>query len=685
MLEMANRLAGENRLAELLKASVDQHIGYVYSMDYSHALILTNDAWKDRAGGIPHNSFLMASALDPDKVAESREMDREIILLRVLSAASLPQDADLTRTRIEHHQRRTAPYKKEDDYDPLTAAEMQYGGLNCRILGTFFLERGSGLMYFGSDIENFMASSKLLVYKPSPKSLESIVNHVNPEILKKTGEDLRKAGFARSLHPLEIGTVRYTSSNRMQRLSNTAAVKVKIHPADFLARRTAILGMTRTGKSNMVKTTIAAVAAVATPETPIGQLVFDINGEYANANHQDDGSSIADLFQERCVRYRGLIRDGDERFRDLRVNFYLQPEDGLALLRDLIYSTRVSSLAQDIKDFLNSSLEEPDAEAQSQHRRWEVRKAIFHCILHEAKFKAPANFKVSFPVSREVYGQVEKPDNFPKLENGRLRLGLDDAVSFFLSLRAKDQELKAQSKSKETGLKSSSGKPWLDADALAYLNVLARKNSGNTNIKGYSELNAYRDYHSPFRSDNIISEIIDFLREGRIVILDLSVGSPSIRKTLAERIARQVFETGMSDMHNGKTPGNIVLYIEEAHNLIGKDEPLDNTWPRIAKEGAKARIALVYATQEPSSIHRNILANTENWFVCHLNNDDEIKTLAKFYDFSDFAASLKTAQDVGFARVKTLSSPFVVPVQINKFDPVELGKKAKGGERRNAV
>jgi DNA helicase HerA-like ATPase len=201
------------------------------------------------------------------------------------------------------------------------------------------------------------------------------------------------------------------------------------------------------------------------------------------------------------------------------------------------------------------------------------------------------------------------------------------------------------------------------------MNMLLQKNDQGAYIPGFRVLQPFKDYHAPNRTTDVCDEIYQHLLAGKIVILDLSVGDPEQRERLGKRIARHILQSSMAVFNSGHIPPNIVIYVEEAHNIIGRSEPLTEIWPTIAKEGAKARIATVYATQEVSSIHPNILSNTENIICAHLNNENEIGELAKYYDFRDFSKLIIRAQDVGFCRVKTLSNPFVIPVQIDRFDP----------------
>lgn len=650
--------SASDQLVSLIQT--ENYVGRIYSIDYENALVLTNDAWKQKVNGVPQNAFLIATAIEPEKYNEIDEFDREVILLRVNGSCKLPQDDENIRTKLDSIQNKTATYSAEQP-DVLTQNLLQFSGLQCRVLGTFYMKNQE--LQLGSDIENFSSSLTQAVYLPKGNALKTIVNYVDPIRKNKSVEDFRNMGIEQSVEPFEIGTIRYTSSDRLQRKEGEEKVPVSIQPADFLARRTAVLGMTRTGKSNMVKQTVSVVKDVSRKfNLPIGQLIFDINGEYANANGQDNGA-ISEIFRDDCIRYRMIKADG---FRNLLNNFYEQIPEGFSIICEQIKNDGNAS-SGDIQNFMTASFDEPDTKDYSSHNRWELKSAIYRCLLYKAEYelKNKDSYSITFIANRDIRNAVEGDGEYNISEGNRGRITMPIS-------RACDWFLRARDVNKVNPLRSSSnsGEDWFDGDCKAMLNMLAQKNDRDSYIRGYRILINAKEFHSCDRDkEEVYEEVYDSLTDGKIVILDLSVGIATMREKISKDLAKYIFNSSMNIFTKGEKPPFIMIYIEEAHNLIGKGMALTEMWPRIAKEGAKYKIGLVYATQEVSSVHPNILSNTENWFVSHLNSENEIRELDKFYDFADFHKSLLRAQDVGFTRVKTLSSSFVVPVQINKFNP----------------
>lgn len=680
-----NRLGVGDRLPSLLQK--ENKVGYIYSLNYAKALVLANDLWKERARGIPHNSLLLAASFDPEKFAGANDYEKTVILLRVIGASPLPQDADMMKLKVDYFQDLGSPEGGEDfKLDEITQHLVQFNGLECRVIGCFYQD-DNGQLHLGSDVETYSGGRRMDVYRPRGDALEAIVNYVDPVRKATASSELARLGIEGEMAPIKIGTVRYTSTTRLHR-DKDDLVPVHIQPLDFLGRRTAVLGMTRTGKSNMVKTTVSVVKRISEKcGLKIGQIIYDPNGEYSNANQQDLGA-ISEVYAD-TVRYRALPADG---FEDIRNDFHTQLQEGYNTICTCLKSEGAAGKDQpDIKNFIDGRFDLTPPQAPPGGTldfglvtRHKVMIALYRTLLFKAGFTPPQGQRVvKFGLGQAIYDKVlekfpkEKRDFVPKPEKKgnipQLTLSLEQAAEWFKMAYHRHRE--------DNDLLSSSGNDWFDEMCLTLVRLLSQENSKGAFINGHLNLQPAIKYHFPGRTRDVSAEIYQHLVDGKIVIVDLSVGAAEIREYLSKDIAREIFERNMQQFTAGETPPFIVVYIEEAHNLIGKNAELTETWPRIAKEGAKFRLSLVYSTQEPSSVHKSVLSATENWFITHLNNENEVKEISKFYDFGDYAQSIHRAQDVGFARIKTLSSPFVIPTQIDKFDPEEEKKRAANSSR----
>lgn len=644
------------------------YVGNPFYLDYDKARLLVADAWKIKAGGLPQGSFLLAYYTNPLDVEV-----REAVLLRVLGPTSLPTDSDVVASMVEFYKEGLSSEGRKVNIDELTRYEFSFSGLECRVLGTFYTDK-ENTTCFGADVENFVSAHHYKVIKPSQEVLGKIVN-------------FRKGEITGNATDIELGSIRYSSTRRFQEAM--PSVPVYVTPKDFLGKRTAMFGMTRTGKSNTVKITIEAVESMTNlavnvelpnkrgerkvteaelnllepfennkPRYPIGQIIFDINGEYANANLQDKGTAIFEIYSKKTIRYSVIMKDD---FRVMKVNFYDDIESGLELIR--------SYLAEASGDYLKSFLaidltppdsykDEPDGSEATRHDR---RVAAYLCVLKKAGFKEPQGFKVKFcgnKILNELAGGIDP-------ERG---ISLDDAVSWWTTIWDNYTVDKYFS-----DYQKKSKKEWADEDLKSILVMLTkRKTPTSPKVSGFAKLDAIKDQHTEQKGEPFDTEIVEHLRKGGIVIADLSQGDPSLQRMFSERICRKIFQDAMLRFISNEPNNFIQFYFEEAHNLFPKkdDKDLAQIYNRLAKEGAKLHLGMTYATQEVSSISSNILKNTQNWFIAHLNNEDETRELRKYYDFGDFTEGLvrfSAGSDQGFVRMKTYSNPFVVPVQVKLF------------------
>jgi len=657
---MPNNLMDEMALDDqAMRPIIDDSdlIGGVYYMNYDECVIVSNDRWKDEAGGVPRHSYLLATATDWDNPEEFEEEDAYAILLRATGPEKLPAEDDLMQVREEAMRRKITndtsvdtsqvPGTSEEIMDVLTKNEIQFSGINAKILGTVY--EGDDGIEFGSDVETFYSSARYKVYKPNAQALSEIFKLIQHDQDEQDEDD----------SVIRLGRVRYTSTERNPRLSE-ATVPIDID--DVVGNKTALFGMTRTGKSNTMKVLATSIFqhAVETDEE-IGQLMFDPAGEYANVNQQDDETALADIHDDVVSVYSwgGADEDGVE---SLQIDFfdYEQMDEvwqtiKLHLTRDADYVTSFKAANPVGPDNRNENYSEFNKAVRCQ-------SALYACLV-KAGFDTGNDFSTPIPTNTDIRDAVNSnisgsdidfnmPGNAPP---GWVFVEEDDLVKFWETVAENRDAI------------NNADDDWITNDVEAML-VMLNMESGN----GYKILEDLRRYHDPGTEGYYPDIIYESLADGDIVIVDLTQGTDEINQRISKTIVERVVERQVELFTGGEEPHNMEVYVEEAHRLFGSDylDDADATDPyvRLAKEAAKYNIGLIYATQEVSGVDGRVLANTANWIVTHLNNTNETRELSRYYNFEDFERLTLEAEDVGFARVKTLSGQFIIPTQIDEFD-----------------
>lgn len=658
---MSNNLMDEMALDDQAMRPIIEDsdlIGGVYYMNYGECVIVSNDKWKDEAGGVPRHSYLLATATDWDNPEEFEEEDAYAILLRATGPEKLPAEDDLMKVREEAMRRKITndtavdssqvPGTSEEIMDVLTKNEIQFSGINAKILGTVYEDDSDGIE-FGSDVETFYSSARYKVYKPNAQALSEIFKLIQHDQDEQDEDD----------SVIRLGRVRYTSTERNPRLSE-ATVPIDID--DVVGNKTALFGMTRTGKSNTMKVLATSIFqhAVETDEE-IGQLMFDPAGEYANVNQQDDETALADIHDDVVSVYSwgGAEEDGVE---SLQIDFfdYEQMDEvwqtiKLHLTRDADYVTSFKAANPVGPENRNENYSEFNKAVRCQ-------SALYACLV-KAGFDTGNDFSTPIPTNTDIRDTVNSnvsgsdidfnmPGNAPA---GWVFVDEDDLVKFWETVAENRDAI------------NDADDDWITNDVEAML-VMLNMESGN----GYKILEDLRRYHDPGTEGYYPDIIYESLADGDIVIVDLTQGTDEINQRISKTIVERVVERQVKLFTGGEEPHNIEVYVEEAHRLFGSDylDDADVTDPyvRLAKEAAKYNIGLIYATQEVSGVDGRVLANTANWIVTHLNNTNETKELSRYYNFEDFERLTLEAEDVGFARVKTLSGQFIIPTQIDEFD-----------------
>jgi hypothetical protein len=408
-------------------------------------------------------------------------------------------------------------------------------------------------------------------------------------------------------------------------------VAKQVDVSNFHGRRTANFGKTGLGKSNENKV-ILCLLKHHFPE--MGMLIFDLNGEYARQETEGTSAGLIDAFEKMGVRNQIIWLTNRQvppktvyyEAKPIKINFFEEPYLAieLAYQRALMDGERPPQYLEAAREGLNP--ETGDWTGVSN------KMAYVYGALINAGLKLPS-FQLFVNYDMDRY-------NISKISEAERLLG---------KLSEKMQENNRQRRNGGDTAKGGARDLFQWAKRLSFLNSL----------------------HTPEGSGDFFSLAVKEAIEGKVVIIDLPTVSPELVEFLSVRLAARLFREALrrySSEQQKKT--DVLIVIEEAHNLL--QDP-SGIFYRIAKEGRKYGIGMLYSTQSPSAIPSDILAQTENFLVKHVSSEEDVKALkrAKVAFAEPIADFILNEPVIGLSYVYMEPyQPFPVPVQVRLLNDV---------------
>lgn len=169
--------------------------------------------------------------------------------------------------------------------------------------------------------------------------------------------------------------------------------------------------------------------------------------------------------------------------------------------------------------------------------------------------------------------------------------------------------------------------------------------------------------------------IIEELRQGRVVIVDISLLGSDDGLAVTGLILRRVFQHNIRHLTEAEGPTvRCLAVLEEAQTMLG-DRRLDdsNIFVRWVKEGRKYGLGAILVTQQPGAISPQIISQGDNFFALHLLNNDDLQTLQRHnaYYTDEILNYLRAEPIIGNCYFWSApNQPFVLPVRVANFESV---------------